>query len=73
MSDVPPCTFCGKAHNEVRRLIIASGWGSTTGEPRYAICDECVCVNMEILANESAAIRDEFVARMQAIEPINSN
>lgn len=39
----PQCSFCGKFHNEVSKLIAGPG---------IYICDECVVVCCEIMAKE---------------------
>jgi len=41
----PHCSFCGKRHDEVYKLIAG---------PRVNICDECVNRCYEILAKEAA-------------------
>ncbi|TDD39359.1 ATP-dependent Clp protease ATP-binding subunit ClpX [Nonomuraea terrae] len=43
----PRCSFCDKAQNEVRRLI--------AGPPSVYICDECVGLCGELIAEEGAA------------------
>jgi hypothetical protein len=73
MSDVPPCFICGKTHEQVRRLIVSSGYFGLSEVPPRAICSECIILNMEILASESTTYRDELVALLQALEPQNSN
>ena len=53
MADMPPsnsqnsyrCSFCGKAQSQVQRLI--------AGPDRVFICDECVAVCGQIIADES--------------------
>ncbi|MBL7645981.1 MAG: ATP-dependent Clp protease ATP-binding subunit ClpX [Candidatus Hydrogenedentes bacterium] len=44
-SDVPTCSFCGKRHDEVNKLIAG---------PDVNICDECVNLCGEIVAEERA-------------------
>lgn len=41
--DAPHCSFCGKFHTQVTKLIAGPG---------IMICDECVIVCCEILATE---------------------
>lgn len=43
-SDVPTCSFCGKRHDEVNKLIAG---------PDVNICDECVNLCSEIVAEDS--------------------
>jgi len=43
-SDVPTCSFCGKRHDEVNKLIAG---------PDVNICDECVNLCGEIVAEDS--------------------
>ncbi len=43
----PRCSFCGKEKSEVQRLI--------EGPEQVYICDECLMLGMEILAEEGAA------------------
>jgi ATP-dependent Clp protease ATP-binding subunit ClpX len=44
-SDVPTCSFCGKRHDEVRKLIAG---------PDVNICDECVSLCADIVAEDKA-------------------
>ncbi|MBI2424898.1 MAG: ATP-dependent Clp protease ATP-binding subunit ClpX [Candidatus Hydrogenedentes bacterium] len=44
-NDVPTCSFCGKRHDEVNKLIAG---------PDVNICDECVNLCSEIVAEERA-------------------
>ena len=44
-SDIPTCSFCGKRHDEVNKLIAG---------PDVNICDECVNLCSEIVAEERA-------------------
>ena len=44
-SDVPTCSFCGKRHDEVNKLIAG---------PDVNICDECVHLCSEIVAEDRA-------------------
>jgi ATP-dependent Clp protease ATP-binding subunit ClpX len=43
--DVPTCSFCGKRHDEVNKLIAG---------PDVNICDECVSLCGEIVAEDRA-------------------
>ncbi|MBI1317997.1 MAG: ATP-dependent Clp protease ATP-binding subunit ClpX [Candidatus Hydrogenedens sp.] len=43
--DVPTCSFCGKRHDQVNKLIAG---------PDVNICDECVRLCMEIVAEDKA-------------------
>ena len=45
------CSFCGKAQNEVNKLIAGQG---------VFICDECVKICNEILAEEFGSVAKEF-------------
>jgi hypothetical protein len=73
MIDVPPCEFCGKSHDQVKRLIVSIRRFEEypTGQ-QHVICNECIIQNMQVLAYESAAQRDELIAILQAIEPKNT-
>ena len=42
-NDVPTCSFCGKRHDEVNKLIAG---------PDVNICDECVRLCNEIVAED---------------------
>jgi ATP-dependent Clp protease ATP-binding subunit ClpX len=45
MSFEPKCSFCGKSHNQVAKVVAGPGvW----------ICNECVALCNEILSNELA-------------------
>ncbi|MFC4120890.1 ATP-dependent Clp protease ATP-binding subunit ClpX [Nonomuraea zeae] len=45
--DLPACSFCGKSQKEVRKLI--------AGPPSVCICDECVELCTELIAEELQA------------------
>ena len=49
------CTFCGKSHHEVRKLIAG---------PTVFICDECVELCMDIIKEES---KDTFVKHQDGL------
>ena len=68
MSDT--CEFCGKGNDQVRRLIVRVGRFEDypTGQ-RHVICNECIVLNMQVLAYENVAWRDELLAILQNIEP----
>ncbi|HOZ48611.1 MAG TPA: ATP-dependent Clp protease ATP-binding subunit ClpX [Candidatus Hydrogenedentes bacterium] len=59
-SDVPTCSFCGKRHDEVNKLI--------AGPADVNICDECVNLCMEIVA-ESRARRGGGSVRDTKVPP----
>ena len=44
---VPKCSFCGKSHNEVAKVV--------AGPNDVAICDECVDVCRDIIGDQRAA------------------
>jgi hypothetical protein len=48
----PGCSFCGKPGSDVRSLIC----GQT---PKVAICDECVALCNDIIAEEHAMTGDQ--------------
>jgi ATP-dependent Clp protease ATP-binding subunit ClpX len=55
------CSFCGKPKSAVRKLISGPGFG-----PRRAlICDECVDLCVEIIAEEEAEIEAEQEQRLK--------
>ena len=70
MSDNPKCNFCGTSSDHVK-LMIASNQ-NTSGQI-HATCDECGVRHVEILATENVAVRNELIALLRKIEPINSN
>jgi hypothetical protein len=41
-------------------------------DQQHVICNECIIQNMQVLAYESVAERDELIAILQAIEPKNT-
>ena len=47
-SEPPHCSFCGKARHAVAHMVC----GPT---PDVAICDECIALAAEIVAESSAA------------------
>jgi hypothetical protein len=51
MSDVFGCGFCGKSQKEVRHLVAG---------PMVFICDECVELCSDILADERKSKRDKL-------------
>ena len=61
-SDVPKCSFCGKRHDEVNKLIAG---------PDVNICDECVGLCAEIVAEDRAhrAHRQDSTGETDAITP----
>lgn len=70
MPDVQPCCFCGKTREQVKQIFVPVDFmspGELTERP--AICDECIILNMQVLATESETRRDEMVALLQAVEP----
>ncbi|MBW3082266.1 ATP-dependent Clp protease ATP-binding subunit ClpX [Bifidobacterium phasiani] len=56
--DVPCCTFCGKSEHQVRKLV--------TG-PAAAICDECIALCVDIIAEERE--RDAEVNTLRLPKP----
>ena len=46
MSDLQPCEFCGKNHDQVKRLIVAA----YPARQRRTICNNCVILHMQALA-----------------------
>ncbi len=50
-SDEPRCSFCGRAQNEVQKLIAGPG---------VYICDECIAVAQHILEEEKQEVQSEF-------------
>jgi ATP-dependent Clp protease ATP-binding subunit ClpX len=56
-NDVPTCSFCGKRHDEVNKLIAG---------PDVNICDECVHLCSEIVAEDKARKRGSHTMRVPA-------
>jgi len=56
--DIPSCSFCGKPHNEVNKLIAG---------PDVNICDECVRLCSEIIAEDR--VRRRKVAKRRVPPP----
>jgi ATP-dependent Clp protease ATP-binding subunit ClpX len=54
------CSFCGKSQNDVRKLIAG---------PTVYICDECVEICNDVIAEEWAAEVWEERGRIQASDP----
>ena len=52
-SDQLQCSFCGKSQRQVRKLIAGPG---------VYICDECIELCVEIIAEETADDADEETA-----------
>ncbi|MBU1767939.1 MAG: hypothetical protein KJ648_07545 [Candidatus Omnitrophica bacterium] len=50
MRTAPVCSFCRKALFEVKRLIQGAGTAGDVGPAAVYICDECVDLCREILA-----------------------
>lgn len=59
---VQRCAFCGKAEHEVDRLIAGAG---------VAICDECVAICVDIIADEAA--KDEHLELQSLPTPAQIN
>ena len=55
------CSFCGKAQDQVKRLIAGPG--------RVFICDECVTLCQQIIAEESEAKQAPTVPSHQGFSP----
>ncbi|MFI7704981.1 ATP-dependent Clp protease ATP-binding subunit ClpX [Nonomuraea sp. NPDC049480] len=55
----PHCSFCGKGQREVRKLI--------AGPPSVFICDECVVLCTELVAEEEVPAAREVTARPREI------
>jgi hypothetical protein len=73
MNKIPTCSFCGKGHGQAKRLVLVPVDFEHPERREGAICDECVSLNMQILAKEMPDWRDAQIAILQAIEPKNSN
>ena len=50
----PYCSFCGKSHHEVRKLIAG---------PTVFICNECVELCMDIVSEENKSLASEIARR----------
>ena len=50
------CSFCGKSQNEVKKLVAGRG---------VYICDECIEVCINIVADEMDEIADIFMERLE--------
>ena len=61
-NDVPTCSFCGKRHDEVNKLIAG---------PDVNICDECVHLCGEIVAEDRARKGGHRAMRVPAPREIN--
>lgn len=61
-NDVPTCSFCGKRHDEVNKLIAG---------PDVNICDECVNLCSEIVAEERARKSTSRAMRVPTPREIN--
>lgn len=59
-NEVPTCSFCGKRHNEVSKLIAG---------PDVNICDECVNLCSEIVAQDRAR-RGDSVPEAKVPRPV---
>jgi ATP-dependent Clp protease ATP-binding subunit ClpX len=55
------CSFCGKSHAEVRKLIQGPG---------VFICDSCILVCKSVLDKELAAAQKQQVQRVQLFKPV---
>ena len=73
MNDIPLCEFCGKSHDQVKRMIVSTGrFEDYPLGQKHVMCYECIVLHMRVLASESVAERDELVAILQALELQNS-
>jgi len=61
--DVPTCSFCGKRHDQVNKLIAG---------PDVNICDECVRLCMEIVAEDKASKGPRGAVKVPAPREIKS-
>ena len=59
----PPiaCSFCGKPQDEARKLIAG---------PTVYICDQCVRLCNEIIAEEYETVREEFAELVKGTKKI---
>ena len=62
-NDVPTCSFCGKRHDEVNKLIAG---------PDVNICDECVNLCSEIVAEERARKGGDHSLKIPTPRDINN-
>jgi ATP-dependent Clp protease ATP-binding subunit ClpX len=61
--DVPTCSFCGKRHDQVNKLIAG---------PDVNICDECVRLCMEIVAEDKATKSARGAMKVPAPKEVKS-
>ena len=62
------CDACGRRHDEVRRMIIASGSRTIPWTPKeFALCDECILTYVSVLMHEPAD-REWFERALEEIK-----
>jgi hypothetical protein len=65
----PTCSYCGKRHDEVRRLVVGHGVGPTNNIWSGALCSECIGTFMMVIAHEDREWFDEQVEELRAFKP----
>ncbi|RSX50803.1 ATP-dependent Clp protease ATP-binding subunit ClpX [Bifidobacterium samirii] len=61
--DVPRCTFCGKTEHQVRKIVAG---------PSAAICDECIGLCVDIIADERDRAADADMMELPTPSQINA-
>jgi ATP-dependent protease Clp ATPase subunit len=69
MSTPPSCAVCGKEQEQVKRLVLFL----KQDNQKEGICDECVSLFVQILANDLPDWCEEQMAYLLAITGKNSN
>jgi ATP-dependent protease Clp ATPase subunit len=64
------CAWCGKKQAEVKRIIVTAGAGWLKPRPpERSICNECVELCVQVLADEDKVWRDEVLKLLMRDEP----
>jgi ClpX C4-type zinc finger len=63
------CSFCGKRKSEVRKLMIGIVMTRDGESVQNSICDECLGVQMTVVAFLDRALFDQLVQTARAYKP----
>jgi virulence-associated protein VapD len=63
------CSFCGKRHDEVRRLIAGTGVGRNGAIYEGRLCSECIGTFMLVMALEDREWFDKQVEEARTFKP----
>jgi hypothetical protein len=63
------CSFCGRRHDEVRRLVAGTGVGRNGEVFELRLCCDCIGTFMAVVAREDREWFDKQVEEARAFNP----